>query len=80
LKNILQNQQANINQTWYISSLGEDNKKKFQIKGQVLVKWEIITKMQKYGKTFLHLLQWGKSLKISSRNHRAKKYSNLLAR
>jgi hypothetical protein len=26
-----------------------------------------------WGKTYLHLLQWGKSLKISSRNHWAKK-------
>jgi hypothetical protein len=44
-KNLLQNQQANFNQTWYKSFLGEI----VQIKGQVLFKGEIITKMQKFG-------------------------------
>jgi hypothetical protein len=49
-KNLLfQNQQANFNQTWYKSSLGIGDSKLFKIRGQVLFKGEIITKLQKWG-------------------------------
>jgi hypothetical protein len=48
-KNILQNKKANFNQTWYISSLGKGNSKFIKIKGQVLFKGEMITKMEKWG-------------------------------
>jgi hypothetical protein len=49
LKNslLLQTQQANFNQTWFKSSLSKGNIKIVLIKGQVLFKGEIITKMQK---------------------------------
>jgi hypothetical protein len=40
---LLQNQQTNFNQTWYKSSLGKGNF--LQIKGQILFKGEILTKM-----------------------------------
>ena len=46
---LLQNQQANFNQTWHRSSLGKVEVKIVQIKGQVFFKGEIITKMQKWG-------------------------------
>jgi hypothetical protein len=39
-KNLLQSQQTKFNQTWYKLSMGYG-----QMKGQVLVKGEIITKM-----------------------------------
>jgi hypothetical protein len=41
------NQQANYNQTWHKSSLGKGkfNSKLFKIKGQIVFKGEIITKM-----------------------------------
>jgi hypothetical protein len=45
LKNLLQNQQANFNQTWYKSSLGNGNSELFTSKGQVLFKGEIITEI-----------------------------------
>jgi hypothetical protein len=33
-KNILQNQQANFNQTWYISFLGKGNSKFFKLRAR----------------------------------------------
>jgi hypothetical protein len=54
-KNLLQNQQANFNQTWYKLSLGKGNSKIVHIKGQVLFKGEIIIKMQKWGGVHLKI-------------------------
>jgi hypothetical protein len=66
LKNLLlQNQLANFNQTWHKSSLGEGDSKLFKIKGQVLFKGEIISKMQKWGESFKNLLLQNHLARIS---------------
>jgi hypothetical protein len=44
-KNLLLNQQANFNQTWYKSSLGKGNSKLYKLRARSFSKREIITKM-----------------------------------
>jgi hypothetical protein len=46
---LLQNQQANINQTWYKSSLGKGNSKLYNSRARSFSRGEIIAKMQKWG-------------------------------
>jgi hypothetical protein len=48
-KNLLQNQQANFNQTWYKLSFGKGNSKLFKLRARSSSKGEINTKMQKWG-------------------------------